>query len=179
VSIGFRFCPPLVPGPSGSADITMDYLWSMLPVDSTVKTATVSGAQIRDWLERELENVFADRAVERFGGWFVRFNGMRVRFRIKAPFGRRLEEVTLAGTPLEPSRRYSMLACEREGDPDSVLCRMKDVATRRLDLKLHDVIVDYLRQFSPVSPAIEGRAVAIDAVGPLVSQIGGMVYQFH
>jgi 2',3'-cyclic-nucleotide 2'-phosphodiesterase (5'-nucleotidase family) len=180
VSNGFRFCPPLVPDPSGSADITMDYLWSMLPVDSTVKTATVSGAQIRAWLERELENVFADRAADRFGGWFVRFNGMRVRFRIKAPFGRRLEEVTLGGGPLEPGRTYSMLACEREGDPDTVLCRMKGVsAPRRLDVKLHDVIVDYLRQFSPVSPAIEGRAVALDAAGPLVSQIGGTVYRFR
>jgi 2',3'-cyclic-nucleotide 2'-phosphodiesterase (5'-nucleotidase family) len=180
VSNGFRFCPPLVPGPGGSAEITMDYLWSMLPVDSTVKTAKVTGAQIRDWLERELENVFAEEAGQRFGGWFVRFNGMTVRFRIKAPLGQRLEKVVVAGRPLEPETVYSMLACEREGDPDNVLCRLKKVSEpRRLDVKLHDVIVEYLGRFSPVAPAIEGRAVAVDASGPLLSQIDGMAYQFR
>lgn len=180
VSNGFRFCPPLVPGPDGGADITMDYLWSMLPVDSTVKTAVVTGAQIHRWLERELENVFADQAGNRFGGWFVRFNGMRVRFRIKAPSGHRLEEVTIGGQPLDPARTYSMLACEREGDPDTVLCRMKGVrAARRLEVKLHDVIVDYLGRFSPVAPVIEGRAVAVDAEGTLLSQMDGAGYRFR
>jgi sulfur-oxidizing protein SoxB len=32
LSNGFRFCPPLIPDPAtGMADITVDYLWSMLP----------------------------------------------------------------------------------------------------------------------------------------------------
>ncbi len=54
VSNGFRFCPPLVPPPGGEAQITDEYLWSMLPVDSTIKSATVTGQQILDWLEKEL-----------------------------------------------------------------------------------------------------------------------------
>lgn len=180
VSNGFRFCPPLVPGPDGSADITMEYLWSVLPVDSEVKTAQVTGIQIRDWLERELENVFAEKAADRFGGWFVRFKGMTVKFRIQAPMGSRLQEVTIGGQPLEPGRVYSMLACEREGDPDNVMCRMKDVANpRRVDARLHDVLVEYLAAFSPVAPVIEGRAVAVDGPGPLLSQVEGTTYRFR
>jgi 2',3'-cyclic-nucleotide 2'-phosphodiesterase (5'-nucleotidase family) len=180
VSNGFRFCPPLVPGPGGSADITMEYLWSVLPVDSEVKTAQVTGTQIGDWLERELENVFAEAAADRFGGWFVRFKGMTVRFRIKAPMGARLQEVVIAGRPLEAGTVYSMLACEREGDPENVMCRMKDVANpRRVDARLHDVLVEYLAEFSPVSPRIEGRAVAVDGPGPLLSQVEGTSYRFR
>jgi 2',3'-cyclic-nucleotide 2'-phosphodiesterase (5'-nucleotidase family) len=180
VSNGFRFCPPLVPGPDGSADITMEYLWSVLPVDSEVKTAQVSGTQIREWLERELENVFAEEAADRFGGWFVRFKGMIVKFRIKAPMGSRLQEVMIGGRPLEPGTVYSMLACEREGDPDNVMCRMKDVANpRRVDARLHDVLVEYLAEFSPVAPEIEGRAVAVDRPGPLLSQVEGTSYRFR
>ena len=39
LSNGFRFCPPLVPdAKTGEAEITVDYLWSMLPVDSEAKT---------------------------------------------------------------------------------------------------------------------------------------------
>lgn len=180
VSNGFRFCPPLVPGPDGSADITMGYLWSALPVDSEVKTAEVTGAQIRSWLERELENVFAEAPADRFGGWLVRYQGMKVSFRIKAPAGTRVQEVTIGGRPLEAGRVYSMLACEREGDPDDVMCRMQEVANpRRLAVKLHDVLVEYLARFSPVSPDIEGRAVAIDGPLRLLSQVDGTGYQFR
>ncbi|HEV8453322.1 MAG TPA: bifunctional metallophosphatase/5'-nucleotidase [Gemmatimonadales bacterium] len=180
VSNGFRFCPPLVPGPDGSAAITMEYLWSALPVDSDVKTAAVTGAQIRDWLERELENVFAEDAADRFGGWFVRYKGMQVTFRIKAPTGTRVQEVAIGGRPLEPGKVYSMLACEREGDPDNVLCRMKGVSKpRRRSVRLHEVLVEYLAKFSPVSPDIEGRAVALDAPGRLLSQVEGTSYRFR
>ena len=180
VSNGFRFCPPLVPGPSGSAEITMEYLWSALPVDSEVKTGAATGTQIRDWLERELENVFAEEAAQRFGGWLVRFKGMTVTFRIGAPAGSRVETVIIGGRPLEPETIYSILACEREGDPDDTLCRMKGVSNpRRLAVKLHQVMVEYLEKFSPVSPEIEGRAVAIDAPGRLLSQVEGTGYRFR
>src|SRR5262249_24375313 len=60
LSNGFRFCPPLVPDPAtGTADITIDYLWSMLPVDSEAKRGSVTGQQLWSWLESELENTFA------------------------------------------------------------------------------------------------------------------------
>ena len=180
VSNGFRFCPPLVPGPGGSADITKEYLYSALPVDSEVKRAEVTGTQIRDWLERELENVFAAEAANRFGGWFVRFKGMTVAFRIKAVMGSRVQEVMIGGRPLEPERIYSMLACEREGDPEDTMCRMKSVKRpRRVDVRLHKVLEDYLAVHSPVSPDIEGRAVALDAPGRLLSQVEGTPYRFR
>src|ERR1043166_8392529 len=96
VSNGFRFCPPLVPDPkTGVADITRDYLWSMLPVNSEVKTADVKGAQILNWLEKELENAFSKDATKRFGGWFVRFNGMKVTFTIGNEKGKRVQEVLI------------------------------------------------------------------------------------
>ena len=180
VSQGFRFCPPLVPGPNGSAEITREYLYSALPVDSEVKRGEATGTQIRDWLERELENVFATEAANRFGGWFVRYQGMKVTFRIQATMGNRVQEVMIGGRPLEPEKTYSLLACEREGDPVDTMCRMKGVARpRRVNVRLHRVMEDYLARFSPVAPRIEGRAVAIDAPGPLLSQVEGTPYRFR
>lgn len=180
VSNGFRFCPPLAPGPDGIAEITREYLWSALPVDSEVKRGEATGAQITDWLERELENVFATEAAERFGGWFVRYKGMTVTFRVKAARGNRVQQVMIGGRLLEPKRVYSLLACEREGDPDDTMCRMTGVAKpRRVNVTLHQVLEDYLARFSPVAPVIEGRAVAIDAPGPLLSQVEGTPYRFR
>jgi 2',3'-cyclic-nucleotide 2'-phosphodiesterase (5'-nucleotidase family) len=180
VSNGFRFCPPLAPGPDGSVEITRDYLWSMLPVDSEVKTGRVTGAQILTWLERELENVFAVDPKSRFGGWFVRFKGLTVTFRIRAPIGARIEEVLIGGRPLDRARAYSMLACEREGDPNDVLCRLIGVAEpRRVEAQLHQVMIEYLTRFSPVSPRVEGRAVALDGPPVLLSQLDGTSYRFR
>jgi len=45
-------------------------------------------------MEKELENAFVKDQLNRLGGWVVRFKGM--------------------------NREYSFVACEREGDPDTL-----------------------------------------------------------
>ncbi len=70
LSNGFRFCPPnTTPDATGNIPITEGYIFDMLPVDSKVRAAKVSGQQIKDWLEKELNNVFAKDASKRLGGW--------------------------------------------------------------------------------------------------------------
>jgi S-sulfosulfanyl-L-cysteine sulfohydrolase len=181
VSNGFRFCPPLVPDPTtGLADITKDYLWSMLPVNSEIKTADVKGKQIWNWLESELENAFAKDPTKRFGGWFVRFNGMQVTFTIGNEKGKRIQEVCIKGEPIDLEKTYTMVACERDGDPDNMLCRMRNTHNAvSQGIMLHDVIEEYLAEFSPVAPKVEGRAIATDAPSTLLTQVKGVNYQFR
>ena len=77
-------------------------------------------------------------------------------------------------------KRYTMLGCEREGDPDNVICRLSKVAApRRLDVSVHDVLTEYLSTHSPVAPVIEGRAVATDRPSTLLSQLEGTGYSFR
>lgn len=181
VSNGFRFCPPLVPDEkTGLADITRDYLWSMLPVNSEVKTADVKGKQIWNWLENELENAFAKDPTKRFGGWFVRFKGMQVTFTIGNEKGKRVQQVCIKDEPIDLEKMYTMVACEREGDPDNMLCRMRNVHNQvRQGVLLHDVLEQYLAEFSPVSPKVEGRAIATDADASLLTQALGVKYEFR
>lgn len=181
LSNGFRFCPPLVPDPeTGMADITMDYLWSMLPVDSEAKVGTVTGIQLRDWMEKELENAFAKNPAKRFGGWVIRFKGMEVNFTIQREKGKRVNWIKINGTSLEPDKEYVFVACEREGDPDTTLCRMEGVKKpKRLGATLHHVIEEYLKIFSPISPKLEGRCTATDAPNDLLTQLMGVGYEFR
>lgn len=180
LSNGFRFCPPLVPGEkTAEAEITREYLWSMLPVNAEVKMAEATGQQLYDWLEQEIENVFAKDPNTRFGAWLIRFQGMKIKFKIGNEFGKRLQEVFVQGESLNRGKTYSILACEREGDPDNTLCRIKDVKNqRRMGYTLHEVIEEYLQIRSPVSPRIEGRAEATDAPATLLTQSMGVDYQF-
>lgn len=181
LSNGFRFCQPLAVDPKkGKAEITREFLWNMLPVDSEAKLGTVTGAQILDWLEKELQNAFAKDPSKRFGGWFVRHAGMEVNFTIGNDFGKRVNWVKIKGQPLDPAREYSMVACEREGDPDDTLCRMEKVKNpRRTGALLHQVLEEYLAVHSPVSPRLEGRSTATDFPPTLLTQLQGTTYEFR
>lgn len=180
LSNGFRFCPPLVPdAKTGIADITKDYLWNMLPVDSEAKLGMATGKQLWDWMEKELENAFAKDPAKRFGGWVIRFKGMEVNFTISKQMGNRVNWIKINGTPIDHLKEYKFVACEREGDPDTTLCRVDGVKTpTKSGLTLHEVIEEYLKKFSPIAPVIEGRCTATDAPQNLLTQLSGVGYEF-
>ena len=180
LSNGFRFCQPLAVSNNGIAEITKGFLWNMLPLDSEAKMGWVTGRQIMDWLEKELQNAFAKDPSKRFGGWFVRFSGMEVNFTIGAEFGKRLNWVKVNKVPLDPEKEYSIVACERDGDPDDTLCRIEKVSRpARMGLMLHEIVEEYLKNFSPVSPRLENRATATDAPATLLTQLQGTTYEFR
>lgn len=181
LSNGFRFCPPrTTPDQTGNIPITNGFVFDMLPVDSRVRTGTVTGTQLMTWLEKELNNVFAKDASERFGGWVIKFKGMKVKFNAFGEKGKRVQEVTIAGKPLDTNQNYNICACERDGDPDDMLCRIKGVANaQNTEFTLHQVLKDYLKKNSPVTPKPEHNAIALDAPETLLTQVTGVDYQFR
>ncbi len=181
LSNGFRFCPPrATPDATGSIPITEGYLFDMLPIDSPVRTAEATGAQIKEWLEKELHNVFAEKASERFGGWVIKFHGMRVTFKAFAPKGQRVQSVEIGKKPLDPTRVYRLSACERDGDPADMLCRIKGVrSAQNRPFGLHDVLREYLAKNSPVAPKPHRNAVVLDAPQTMLTQVTGVPYEFR
>lgn len=181
LSNGFRFCQPLALNKeTNTAIITKEFLWNMLPVNSEVKQGTVTGTQILNWLEKELQNAFAKDPSKRFGGWFVRYNGMEVNFTIGNETGKRVNSVTIKNKPLDPLKEYTFIACEREGDPDDTICRMELVKNpTRLKFFMHEVIEEYLKVNSPVTPSVSNRAVATDEPSTLLTQLRGTTYEFR
>jgi len=180
LSNGFRFCPPRsTPDKTGNIPITNGYIFDMLPVDATTRFGKVTGQQLLDWLEKEMNNVFATNANERFGGWLVKFKGMHVTFNAFGENGKRVQSVDVNGKPLDVNQVYSVLACEREGDPEDMLCRMKKVKdAQNSTLTLHQIVKNYLKNNSPVTPTPEKNAVALDAPSTLLTQVSGVDYQF-
>lgn len=181
LSNGFRFCPPRsTPDETGNIPITNGYIYDMLPVDSTVRTGVVTGQQLKDWLEKELNNVFAKDASKRFGGWVVKFKGMKVEFKAFGESGQRVESIKVNDQPLDLTAEYSVLACERDGDPDDVLCRMKDVKqAKNTKSTLHQVMLEYLAANSPVTPTPPKNAIVLDASQDLLTQVSGVDYTFY
>jgi 2',3'-cyclic-nucleotide 2'-phosphodiesterase (5'-nucleotidase family) len=181
LSNGFRFCPPNVTVDStGNIPITNGYIFDMLPVDSVVRTGSVSGKQIADWLEKELHNVFAKDASQRFGGWVIKFKGMTISFNAFADPGKRVKEVAIGGKPLDYGKNYRICACERDGDPLDMLCRMRGVFdASNTPFTLHSVLKEYLKLNSPVTPEPPLSAKVLDAPQKLLTQVTGVNYQFR
>jgi sulfur-oxidizing protein SoxB len=179
-SNGFRFCPPRKQADhTGNIPITEGFLYDMLPVNSQVRTGMATGAQVLEWLEKELKNVFSTDASERLGGWVVKFKGMKVEFKAFGEDGKRVKSVMMGDMPLDPVKTYSICACEREGDPADMLCRMTNVQhAKNSPYALHDVLKDYLAVHSPVSPMPESNAIILDAPRTLLTQVTGVDYTF-
>src|SRR5262249_41732341 len=98
LSNGFRFCPPRsTPNAEGLIPITEGFIFDMPPVDANIRTAKVTGAELRKWLEKELNNVFSSDASKRFGGWVVKFRGMEVSFNAFGEPGKRVQSVEVGG----------------------------------------------------------------------------------
>jgi 2',3'-cyclic-nucleotide 2'-phosphodiesterase (5'-nucleotidase family) len=180
LSNGFRFCPPRkTPDNTGNIPITEGYIFDMFPVNSIIRTGRVTGNQILEWLEKELNNVFAKEAADRIGGWLIKFKGMKITFNAFAENGKRVKEITVAGLPLEADKTYNICACERDGDPPDMLCRMKNVTnTKNTNHTLHAVMKEYLVANSPVTPTPPGAATILDGPQTLLTQVYGVDYIF-
>lgn len=181
LSNGFRFCPPIVPDPkTGVAEITVDHLWSIIPEDSEAKQGTITGRQLWDWMEKELHNAFAKDPAMRFGGWLVRFKGLELEFTINNEKNERVKSLKVKGKPVDFNKTYTFVACEREGDPDTTICRVENAdAPKLLGATLHKILEEYLAEHSPVAPKLEGRAKATDAPANLLTQLIGYGYEFR
>jgi len=180
LSNGFRFCPPRITrDKTGNIPITNGFIYDMLPVDSTVRTAEVTGDQIMKWLEKELNNVFAKEASERFGGWVVKFKGMKVEFYAYGDKGNRVKNVWVKDEPLDLNKLYKVCACERDGDPADMLCRIKGVKdAKNTAYTLHQVMRDYLKANPLVTPTPKKSAICLDAPETLLTQVTGVPYEF-
>ncbi|MBJ7881386.1 bifunctional metallophosphatase/5'-nucleotidase [Gelidibacter salicanalis] len=180
ISNGFRFGNPIVPEDGNPAAITRANLWNLLPVNEPVKTGRATGKQIKDWLEKEMHNAFSQNPTERFGGWLVRFSGMKVSFSSQNERGHRISSVIVKGEEMKDDDYYTVSACVRPGDPLDNLCRMpnvKDVEVK--DYTIHEAVEEYLQKNSPVSPTLEGRAYCEYLGTYSFSTVPGSAYKFE
>lgn len=146
LSNGFRFAPPTAPGPITEAD-----LWNWLPMRLQLKTGQATGTQLRDYWERELENVFSKDPARLFGGWMPRSAGMTVDVMIGAPAGKRLGEIMIDNKPVESERAYTLAAGNRKGAPADSVHRVEGCRfIQQLSLTTHDAVERYLRLHSPI-----------------------------
>ena len=163
---GFRFGAPVVPGPVTKAD-----LWNLLPMDARLKSGWVAGAELRAYLEKELETVYSKNPYKLNGGWGVRASGMTFAFKALGEPGKRIVSIRVNGKEIEPDGHYTVAGCEREGEAIDVLCRHPGTHDAKvIGPSVHAALIAYLKAHPVIAPRRDGRESAVDLPAIVFSQ---------
>src|SRR3546814_16391997 len=95
-SNGWRYGAPVPAGP-----ITLGDLWNMVPTNPPVSLTEVTGAEIRQMIEENLERTFAAEPYDPMGGYIKRMRGVALVFQAEKPKGQAIESTFRKRRPAE------------------------------------------------------------------------------
>lgn len=163
---GFRFGLPVPPHKITEAD-----LWNFLPMDARMKRGWVTGKELRDYLENELEMVYSHNPMKLNGGWGPRASGLAFVFNARANYGQRVVSIRINGREVVDDERYMIAGCEREGEPLDVVCRHRGTHEAEvLPISIHEALQKYLNARPVIAPKRDGREIALDLPRTVFSQ---------
>jgi 2',3'-cyclic-nucleotide 2'-phosphodiesterase (5'-nucleotidase family) len=112
-SNGWRYGAPIPPG----EDITMNDLHNIVPVNPPVSTAKITGRELWDMMEENLERTFSRNPYKQMGGYVKRCAGINLYFKVENPEGERIQELFIQGKRLEPNKNYDAAYITTQGIP--------------------------------------------------------------
>lgn len=111
-SNGWRYGAPIPPGP-----VTMNDLWNIIPTNPPVSVVELTGREIVQMLEANLERTFAADPYEQMGGFVKRMRGLTMYFKAENPCGHRIDRLFAEGGPIDPDRTYTAAFVTEQGVP--------------------------------------------------------------
>jgi sulfur-oxidizing protein SoxB len=150
MSNGFRFGNAVLP----ESPITLRDLYTWFPVGPAVNVAEFAGQTIEAGLEEILGAVFNRNPFLQRGGWYLGLANITQEIDLDhRPFSSssgRIVSTTIAGEPLDSSKRYVFASCYAHGDAIDKVCRTGG-GSNHMFFELADA-TDYTSTISVVSP---------------------------
>jgi S-sulfosulfanyl-L-cysteine sulfohydrolase len=138
-SNGWRYGTPIPIGP-----ITKWDLYNIIPMNPPVSTVELTGRQIKDMLEENLERTFSSDPMKQMGGYVKRCLGLSVLMRIENPKEHRIQEIYIGKHCLENNQTYKAAFVTAQGVPDKLGTNRKD-----LTVKVVDALTEFLQHNNP------------------------------
>ncbi len=150
-SNGWRYGAPVVPGP-----VTLNDLYNIIPMNPPIGMVDLSGEELVEMLEENLEKTFSGDAYQQMGGFVKRGLGLTVYFKIENPAGSRIQQIFVGEEPLDRSRIYHTAFVTAQGVP-------KKYGTNRRELATHAVeaMRRYLSEQKPAYAELRGTYTAV------------------
>jgi hypothetical protein len=77
--------------------VTVNDLWNIIPTNPPVSTVELTGAEIWEMMEDNLERTFAADPFNQMGGYLKRFRGLTIYGKLENPPGHRVERIFSGG----------------------------------------------------------------------------------
>lgn len=150
-SNGWRYGAPIPKG-----DITLNDLYNIIPVNPPVSKVKLTGRQLWDMLEENLERTFATDPYEQMGGYVKRAMGINLYFKIENTEGERIQYLFVQGQPVDYDKVYDVAFVTSQGVP------VKYGSNRQqLDIKAVDVLKEYVEKNKTIKAPLVNTVVAI------------------
>ena len=150
-SNGWRYGAPIPKG-----DITVNDLWNIIPVNPPVSRVKLTGQEVWDMMEENIERTFAKDPYEQMGGYLKRCMGINLYFKIENPYGERIERLFVQGKAVEKERVYDVVYVTSQGVPEKY-----GHDKEKLDIYAIDALKKYLERHGTVNADLEGSIVAV------------------
>jgi S-sulfosulfanyl-L-cysteine sulfohydrolase len=150
-SNGWRYGAPIVPGP-----VTLNDLYNIIPMNPSIQTVEVTGRELQDMLEGNLEKTFSPDPYAQQGGFVKRCLGLRAFIKIEAPKNNRIQKLFVNNEELDLQRTYKTAFVTEQGVPSTY-------GTNRTDtgIKAIEAMKQYLEKHSPVRADLLGTFTAV------------------
>ncbi len=150
-SNGWRFGAPIIPG-----EVTINDLYNMIPMNPPISTTELSGEEIVEMLEENLERTFACDPYDQMGGYVKRGLGFTALIKIENPAGQRVQQVFVGDDPLRPGRYYPTAFVTEQGVAQKYGRNRQQHAERGMD-----ALRGYLAGHRPLHAELRGTFVAV------------------
>ena len=111
-SNGWRYGAPIPPG-----KVTVEDLWNMIPMNPPIETVEMTGAEIWQMLEDNLERTFAAKPYEQMGGYVKRMRGLTLFFKAENPKNYRIDRLFVGKNLISKQQYYSVAFVTSQGVP--------------------------------------------------------------
>jgi 2',3'-cyclic-nucleotide 2'-phosphodiesterase (5'-nucleotidase family) len=150
-SNGWRYGAPVPPGP-----LTVNDLWNMVPTDPPLSLCEITGRELHDMMEENLEHTFSRDPYNQMGGYVKRCMGLTIYFKIENPKNHRIMELFVHGKRINPSHTYKCCFLTTQDIPEKY-------GENRQNLSLHaiEALSEYISSSDTVSSPLLGTIVPI------------------
>lgn len=143
-SNGWRYGVPVPVGP-----VTMNDIWNIIPVNPPLSICTLTGREVWDMMEENLENTFAADPYSQMGGYVKRCLGLNMYFKLENPVGKRITRLFIGGKPVDPHHKYRVCYLTEQGVREKYGSDKRDLDVHAVDI-LKEYIVDHKIVESPL-----------------------------
>lgn len=150
-SNGWRYGAPIPKG-----DITVNNLWNIIPVNPPVSIVDLTGEELIQMMEENLERTFSKEPFNQMGGYVKRSLGLTLYFKIENPYGERIQELFVGDEKVDKDRVYKAVYVTSQGVP-----KKYGINRKNLDIHAIDALENYIKDKKQVSAELRGTITAV------------------